>query len=206
MAIAMPICLVLMILGGRLVGFWVGPGFSGSGSVLLWIGAVGAVGSLTTVPWQIVGGLGLARWAALIAITYAAVDLAASIALAYPLGPPGVALGSLVGLTTVNLPLVVGKTLRLLNLSMRSWARSCLLPHFAPTALTAGALPGFRFADSTAAIWLVAVVAIASCGVYEVCYWLTGCPVEERAALLALIRRYGLRLRRRPAANEELSP
>lgn len=185
---SLPVNLVLIILAAPLVHAWVGRGVKESAAVLIWFGAEGAVGALTTVAWQVLPGVGQARRAAVIAIVYAALDLAVSVALARPLGPPGVALGGLIGLTLLNLPLIVGSSLKVVGTSAAHWARVSVLPHLPAAVATTLALVGVRFVLSSHRP-VVAAVSVGAFIFYVGVYLVTGCPKEDRRAIAVSVRR-----------------
>lgn len=195
--LALPVNLVLMILAAPVVQAWVGRDVDQSAAVLVWVAAIGAVGALTTIAWQVVGGVGQARRAGTIAIVYSAVDLGASVALARPLGPAGVAVGSLVGLTLVNMPLIVRSSLRIVGATLGGWAGDSLLPHVVPAVVSAVALLALR-PVLPANVMAVAGAGAAAFLVYEGAYALWGCPDQDRRAVAQAVRRRLAQLRARP--------
>lgn len=183
MAVAIPIGLILVLLAQPAVRAWVGPGYGVSAHVVMIFGAVACLASLTSASWQLTGGMGKARMTALIGIADALANLGVSISLAKPLGPAGVALGTLISVALVNTPLMVRAATSLVGMPMRTWFRGSVLPHLLPA--TGCALVLYLLSRVVPASPLP-VIGAALCGfvVYEAVYLTVGASKTERDRLL----------------------
>jgi len=183
-AVAMPISLVLLFLAFPAVHAWVGNGYHVSAEVVMVIGGITAVGSLTTAAWQLLSGLGQARLAAFIGLADALVNLCVSIALAHVLGAVGVALGTLASVLFVNLPLIIIFTARRTGVGVIEWARHSLVSHLVPAVLTTAALAiASRLVTGRPVPVLLA--AAATFVVYEAAFLCFGAVPAEKARLLS---------------------
>jgi len=183
MAVALPLGLILAILAQPGIQAWVGPGYGVSAQVVAVFGGIAIFGSLTTASWQILGGMGRARLAALVGLTDALVNLGISIGLAKPLGPPGVALGTMISIAVINVPVILWVTTRLVGVPFKRLLRRAVLPHALPAAVTSGAL---LLLEPTLHGSVAAVLGCAAGAflLYEGVFILWGAVPAERSRLL----------------------
>lgn len=188
MAVAVPAALTVALLAGPAVRAWVGGGFGGAGAVVALLSAAGAVFALGTVGTQILVGLGQARTASVIGGATAVVHIAASVALAGPYGPAGVAAGSLLSLALVFTPLTLLAAARQSGERLSDWLAAVALPHLVPAVVTSGMLllVGRRLGASPVAVVAAGVAAFA---VYLVTYLAVGATPDEKAAVTGRLRR-----------------
>lgn len=195
MLVGVPVTLVLSLLALPAVGAWVGPGYAEAAAVLVFLAAAEGLFSVTQTAWHILAGAGRVRLAATVNSVEALVNLVASLALVKPLGPAGVALGTLIGAVVVDLPMALVFTRRAVGTSGRELWRRTLRPHVVPILVTVGTLMVMR-AYLPAARLQVLVGASLAMAVYLLTYLLTGATQRERARL----RSSAASLRRRAAA------
>lgn len=188
MAVAVPAALTVALLAGPAVRAWVGGGFGAAGAVVALLSAAGAVFALGTVGTQILVGLGQARTASVIGGATAVVHITASVALAGPYGPAGVAAGSLLSLALVFTPLTLLAAARQSGERLTDWLAAVALPHLVPAVVTSGLLllAGRRLGPSPVA---VVAAGIASFVVYLATYLAVGATPAEKAAVTGRLRR-----------------
>ena len=186
LALAMPVSLFLIFLASPAIHAWVGPGYGVSAQVVVVIGFTTIFSSMNSAAWQLIAGLGRVRLAALISIADALVNLVVSISLAKLLGPVGVALGTLVGVIVVNLPLIISFTVRIVDVSVLTLVRRALVPHLVPTLVTAALLAG-AYVVIPGAILPVVLAAAGAFLVYQGVYLRWGALPEERAQLSLML-------------------
>ena len=201
---ALPSVLILTILAAPLVEAWVGEGYATSASVALVLALGLGLRSLSMSAATVLVGKGEARTYAGIQSAEAAVNLVASVLLVGPLGPTGVALGTVVGVTAVNLPLMTLWACRVTGTRVGSLARASLVPHLPAAAVTAGALFAVRgVLDGRVAVVAASVVAFA---LYVGVYLGTGATPTERRRVRSLARRLSRRSSPGPSSGRGADP
>jgi O-antigen/teichoic acid export membrane protein len=195
MLIGMPVTLVLALLALPAVRAWVGPGYRDAATVLVFLAAAEGLFSMTETAWHILAGSGRVRLAAAVTSAEALVNVVASLALAKPLGPAGVALGTLIGVVLVDLPMGLIFTSRAVGASGGQLWRQTLRPHLLPTVVTVVLLTSMRAYLPVGRPQVLAGASLAV-GVYLLTYLLTGATRGERTRL----RSSAASLRRRVAA------
>jgi len=188
LALAMPISLFLIFFSSQAIHAWVGPGYGVSAQVVVVIGFTTIFSSMNSAAWQLIAGTGRVRLAGSISIADAVVNLAVSISLAKVLGPVGVALGTLASTTVVNLPLILGYTMRVVGVDFPKLVRRVFVPHLVPTLVTAAVLAGITKLVPGSILPVVAVAAGAFL-LYEGVYLRWGAVPEERAQLSLTLSR-----------------
>jgi O-antigen/teichoic acid export membrane protein len=192
LAVALPIALVLTIMAKPLLSAW---GVSDdlrsylgqAVAVLVLLAGARGLTAITDTAWWLLAGAGWIRVTALVALAESVVNLGASIALAKPLGPAGVALGTFIGLTCVGLPASLILASRLTGVRFRTFLHRSVVPQLLPLAVVGlsllgvvRVLPHERFATlATAAIGFFAYLAI---------YLVVTPAPEERARGRQLLR------------------
>jgi len=182
MLIGIPVTLVLSLLALPAVRAWVGPGYREAASVLIFLAAAEGLFSVTETGWHIVAGAGRVRLAATVTITEALVNLVASLALAKPLGPAGVALGTLIGVVVVDLPMGLIFTSRAVAVPGSELWRRTIRPHVVPVLVTVASLMVIRthLPEGRTQVLGGAGLGVA---IYLLTYLLTGATESERARL-----------------------
>lgn len=197
MLVATPILLILSLLAGPLLGAW-GVGSSlGSGgihdavAVLVLLAIARGVTSVTETAWWLLAGAGWVRVTALVACVEAVVNLVASVLLARPLGPQGVALGTFIGLVGIGLPASLVLAGRLTGVPFWRLSREALLPHLVPTVVVGLALAGFAQVMSHNAVVVLSTAALAFLAYVALYLLLNGSVDESRRLRSALSQRRG---------------
>jgi O-antigen/teichoic acid export membrane protein len=209
LAIAVPIALVLTIMAQPLLSAWgvsrdLESELGQTIAVLVLLAGARGLTAITDTAWWLLAGAGWIRVTAAVAVVESVVNLGASVALAKPLGPAGVALGTAIGLVCVGLPCSLVLAGRLTGVHLRTFLHRSVTPQIMPTLVVGTlllvavrVLPEERFLTlAVAAFGFLAYVAL----------YLAVTPApDERARgrqLVRLIRRGHLR-RVRPASNAD---
>ncbi|HWR96919.1 MAG TPA: oligosaccharide flippase family protein [Candidatus Methanoperedens sp.] len=189
MLIGLPVCIGLIVLGGRFIGLWMGPQYSEvSGQILAILGASSLVGLPHFTIGSVLYGLGRHRIIALCRAAEAAVNLTLSILLVQRLGLVGVALGTLIPhvlVAGIVLPYLMA---RVLPIKLRDYYISAYLrPLLASGLFVLACLAIERFAAPQSLPAFGALVATALV-VYVVPCWMIALTGAERGAILARAR------------------
>jgi O-antigen/teichoic acid export membrane protein len=208
LAVALPIALVLTIMAKPLLSAWgvsedLRSYLGQAIAVLVLLAGARGLTAITETAWWLLAGAGWIRVTALVALAESIVNLGSSVALAKPLGPAGVALGTFIGLTCVGLPASLLLAHRLTGVKFRTFVRRSVLPQLLPSAVVGASLlvlvrvlPHERFVTlGTAALGFFTYLAI---------YLVVTPAPEERARgrqLVRAVRRRALRGRHVRAAT-----
>jgi O-antigen/teichoic acid export membrane protein len=204
MAIAFAVGMPVALLGGPILGLWIGHAYAGYGTVVALL-AVAAMVDLPSLPaaalLQSVERHGPIAW---MALASGVTNLALSIALVGPFGIEGVAAGTLIASGVEIALLVVPYAARVLGVSPREFCSEVLLRVAPALALLAGLLLlGRALVPVTTLPRLLLVVGVALLG-YTLLYTLLGAPRSEREvyrAALAAALRLPMRLRGRRSST-----
>jgi O-antigen/teichoic acid export membrane protein len=140
LAVALPIALVLTIMAKPLLSAW---GVSGdlrdylgqAIAVLVLLAGARGLTAITETAWWLLAGAGWIRVTAMVALVESVVNLGSSVALAKPLGPAGVALGTFIGLTCVGLPCSLVLASRLTGIRLRTFLLRSVVPQILPAVV-----------------------------------------------------------------------
>lgn len=188
MLIGVPTAIVLAILAHPAVEAWVGPDFGVAAVVLIWLAVATGIASVSATAWHVLGGVGHARLAGLLAAGEAAVNLGLSVALARRFGPSGVAFATLVGVVVIELPFVVPLSCRATGVRVPAFLRQAVVPHVVPAACVTAVLLFVR-PFVPAAVLPVLVVGAVAWAAYVGLYLVVGATPLERERARALARR-----------------
>jgi O-antigen/teichoic acid export membrane protein len=201
LAIALAVGLPVALLGGPVLGIWVGHKFSSYGDIVALL-AVASVIDLTSYSaaalLQSIERHGPIAW---MALTSGVLNLCLSVALVFPLGVRGAALATLIATTAEMTLLVLPYTGRVLEVSAGDFVSQVLL-RLAPAGLACSAVLVILSAivSVTTLPALVLVVAPALI-VYAVVYFCFGATANERDAFRSLASTARGRAARRRAAR-----
>ena len=135
--LSVPVNVGLWCFGRPFLAAWVGPEFAvASGASTMILSTTVTVGLLQSVAARVLYGLGRLRWFARIALVEGAVNLGLTLLLIEPYGIEGVAVAIAVPNLIASL-VIIAHTMRLLNVSLRNYGRTCLVPLAACTVPTA---------------------------------------------------------------------
>ena len=190
-----PATLVLTLLAARAIPAWVGHGYHEAIAITIVLSIALGLRSMTTTAWHLLAGAGQARVSAYIAIAEAVVNLAASIVLAYAMGPIGVAVGTLIGALAVRVPAAVVIACRRVGLPIRSFVRRAVLPHLPATAITAAVLLGAHAVIPARPVAVLGA-AVVGAAVYVASYLSIGAPRADRMRVAGLLSSARQRLAR----------
>jgi O-antigen/teichoic acid export membrane protein len=203
MAITFAVGLPIAVLGGPILGIWVGRGFSGYGGVVALL-ALAAIVDLPSYPAAaVLQGIERHGPIAWMALASGVVNLALSIALVGPYGIKGVAAATLLASAVEITLLVVPYAARVLGVSLREFSAEVLLPLAPPAALLVGALFGAQAILAATTFPRLVLVAGIPVIIYALVYAAFGASSTERdayrsAAAAALRLPATLRARRHP--------
>lgn len=198
MLAGMPIMLALGILSDLTVRAWVGQGHQVAASVLVWLALGRGLMSATETPRGLLAGAGHIKAVAVLTVVEAAANLALSVALVGPLGPAGVALGTVLAVVLVSLPTSILLAGRVAGVSVRSLASKAFAPHLVPVCLTTGMLLLARHLLPAASV-LVVPAAILAFVLYVACYVVLAATDAEQERMRNGARSLRRLLARRPA-------
>lgn len=140
LALAAPLCVGLIMLAEPLIHRWVGPDFSGSILPTQILVAVVLVRVSTASANLILKGAGQHKLLAVTNATTAVVNIVLSIALAWPLGLLGIALGTFIPVTTAALFVLYPAACRRVGLPLRRPLTQAIWPALWPAVIMAGVL------------------------------------------------------------------
>ena len=195
LAVALPIALVLTIMAKPLLSAW---GVSDdlrsylgqAIAVLVLLAGARGLTAITDTAWWLLAGAGWIRVTALVALAESIVNLGFSVALAKPLGPAGVALGTFIGLTCVGLPASLILAQRLTGVQPGAFFRRSVLPQLMPLAVVGALLiVAVRFLPEERLLTLV--VSAGAFFLYIALYLVTTPSPDERARGRQLVHLVG---------------
>lgn len=184
LGLAMPLCLVLVLLARPTIEAWVGPDFADAAPVVVFLAAAGALRAMTGAGVLALQGMGYIRYPAIVAAGEAVLNLVLSVLLASTIGIGGVALATLLAAAIAQLA-VVPYLCQKVGLSVRSFLLSLAKAHV-PALAAAGAV-GLAVRGQVDGIIGVAAGAVAISGTYVLVFAFTGVTASERRNLTRLL-------------------
>ena len=183
LAIFLPIGCAIVLLARPLLTAWVGPAFADSAPLVAILTLAGLIDASQWPAGSLLQGTARHHRLAVISAGAAMANLALSIVLAHRIGVLGVALGTLIPTTVINLGLVLPYALRVIGVSAREMARQSVLPALAPVVPCVLFLLLVQVVTPLTS--LLAVGFAAGCGVlvYVSTYLLTSASDFERQTL-----------------------
>jgi O-antigen/teichoic acid export membrane protein len=206
MAITFAVGIPVAVLGGPILGLWVGKEFSGYGGVVALL-ALAAIVDLPAYPAAaVLQGIERHGPIAWMALGSGVVNLALSIALVGPYGIEGVAAATLAASAVEISLLVVPYAARVLGVSLRKFCSDVVLPLAPPVALLTGTLAAGKTILPVTSFPRLVVVAGIPVIMYALVYATFGASSTERdayrSAAAAVVRLPAtLRARRTPTKN-----
>jgi O-antigen/teichoic acid export membrane protein len=197
MLAGMPIMLVLTLLADLTVRAWVGQGHEAAAAVLVCLALGRGLMSITETPRGLLAGAGFIKAVAVLTVTEAVVNLALSIVLVQPLGPAGVALGTMLAVVLVSLPTSVLLATRVASVSLWSLVTRALARHVIPLSVTTGMLLLARRL-LPAAPALVLPTAVLAILLYLISYLVMGATRSDRERVRGGARSLRRLVARRP--------
>ena len=197
MFVGMLISLMFLVLAFPGIRIWVGGGYGTSSRVLMVLAAAIVLASPVRVTTMVLAGSNRLPLVSVLRGAEVAVHLGVSLALAYVLGPVGVAVGTLAGVLLVRLPgnLVLGS--RAVGVAPGAMVRRTIVPHLAPTAACAAALYLLHGVAGRSVGWLL-LAGVTGFAVYTFVYFALSATAGERHRAGAAAARF-LPTRWRPA-------
>jgi O-antigen/teichoic acid export membrane protein len=179
--------LVFVVLASPGIRAWVGSGYETSAQVLVVLALAMALGSPFRALGNIMTGAGDLRALTMVRAGEVAINLAASVALVFVMGPVGAAVGTLAGVVLFRLPvgLVIG--CRAVGIPVRTLVRKAVMPHVLPSLACAGVLLAMLKVAEGSIAGLVGTAA-GGCLVYLGVYYGTGATPGDRARLAGTVR------------------
>ncbi len=170
LAVLAPVAGMLVLLGGPLLGAWVGAEYARYGYLV----AILVVASLVeTSVWpagSILQGVGRHRPQALMAVASALTNLVLSVVLVQRLGLLGVAVGTLIPTIAECLGLVLPYAMRVTGVSLSEMARQVWLPTLLPTIPMLGVTTALARMVGDWSLATIALVGTAGLGIYAIGY------------------------------------
>ena len=199
LALGVPICTGMWLLAGAVVERWMGPHFEDSVSVLRFMLAGVLLGVASSSSSAILRGAGQHRLLAATNAITAVVNLVLSIVLIKPLGLSGVALGTLIPVTTAAVFVVIPNACARVGMSLSTMWWQAIWPAVWPAAgLAAVIWVGRPFAGPTLA-GLAALLVVAGL-VYEALFIAVAISPRQRGMYLSKLAQLAGRGWRVPAA------
>lgn len=201
MFVGMLISLLFLVLAFPGIRIWVGAGYGTSSRVLMVLAAAIVLASPVRVTTMVLAGSNRLPLVSVLRGAEVAVHLGVSVALAYVLGPVGVALGTLAGVLLVRLPgnLVFGD--RAVGIGTGAMVRRTIVPHLAPTAACGAALFLLHGLAGRSVGWLI-LAGVVGVAVYTFVYFSLGATPGERERAGAAVARF-VPPRWRPTSAEQ---
>lgn len=181
-----PATLVLAVLARDAIPAWVGPGSSEAVEVLIILAVALGLRSVTTTAWQVLAGTGKGKLSAGIATAEAIANLAISVILTFALGIVGPAIGTLIGVLLIRVPLATLISCRTAHLPLSTYFVQAIRPHLLPIAAAASTLFVARPHASPSLIPLFGIAMLGSAA-YLVIYWMTATTYEERERVITTL-------------------
>jgi O-antigen/teichoic acid export membrane protein len=183
LALLLPMTCTLFVLGGTILGIWVGPLYAEYEPVL-WVLALAALASTSQGPAaSILKGMARHRPLAISSLCSGIANLGLSLALIGQFGLMGVAVGTLIPTLAESLGFVLPYTMWVLHVSAKTVAKDVVLPTFVPAGLMAATLyVTLLFVHPTNAATLLFVISVGGL-VYVLSYFNLGASAVERQLL-----------------------
>jgi len=176
------------MLGAEFISLWIGPEYGERGREVLWcLVAYVVASSLVPAASRFLTAIDRHGILAKVAIVEAAANLALSVALVFPFGVVGVALGSAISATCVA-PVVWRAVMRHLGIASMDYFRAVLWPSALAAACMVG---GVLLADDI--LWTTGWAGLAKSivigtAVYCAAFMAVGVSKAERARIVAILR------------------
>jgi O-antigen/teichoic acid export membrane protein len=185
--VALPVIVTLIVCAKPLLTVWLGHRFAVAATALRILVSYWLVNVAFAVAVPALVAVGQARWLAVYAWVVAIISLALSLLLTWQLGLDGVVLGTTIPMVAMA-PVLLGKTLRTLPVSLGDFVRQAWLPAYGAGAILAVGLIAIQTVVSLDRLApLLAVFAGA-----PLCYWIgfyvLGATPGERALGRDLLR------------------
>jgi O-antigen/teichoic acid export membrane protein len=132
LAVAAPVAAVLMVVGGPVLGLWVGPKYAGEGALVAILAAASLLASSQALATQILLGIARHRLVAISAVASGLANVVLSIVLLQWFGLPGVAIGTLIPNAVTSLCVVIPFANRTLGVSPGKALRKIWVPGLLP--------------------------------------------------------------------------
>ena len=181
LAIFLPVGCVLVIFANGILNAWVGEAYTEYSHLVIILTLSSLI---TTSQWpagSILQGMGKHRLLALMATCSGVANLALSIALIYPLGLTGVALGTLIPTSIECIGFVLPYAMRTIDIRITDAFKEIFLPAFLPALPMAIMLYGVQKILMPSSLLSIMVVAGIGLLVYAVGYLSVGACEAERA-------------------------
>jgi len=180
LVIFLPIALVLVILARPILTVWVGPAYAPYSDLVLILTLASLIDTSQWPAGAILQGIARHRALAILSVISGLGNLALSIALVYPLGLRGVALGTLIAITLDAACFVIPYTLRVLSVSPFTLLRTIVLPALLPALPMAAVLYGCTLVFQLNSLIALVVAAAAAGLVYLAAYLALGATATEK--------------------------
>lgn len=183
-AIATPIVVVLTGLAGPFLAIWLGEEYRAAASLVTILAVAGLIDTSQWPAGAVLQGMARHQPLASIAVVAAITNLALSMILVTPLGPIGVALGTLIPTICSCLLVILPYAARTLNLPLGVVLRSAFLPALLPAVPAIALLSLLQHTYSTSSLDLLALHAAATVVVYLAGYLGSGSTRLERQTIV----------------------
>ncbi len=180
LAIYLPLGCTIAILAQPILTAWVGPAFAGSAPLVALLTLAGLIDASQWPAGSVLQGAARHRALAVMSAGSAVASLVLSIVLARSVGLTGVALGTLIPTTAINLAFVLPYTMRVMRVGAGDVFRMSVLPALLPGVPMILALAVFRQALAPTSFVALAAVAGAGVLVYGLGYLAVGASEFER--------------------------
>lgn len=205
LGMAVPVAVVLVVLGGPILALWVGPAYAEHARLV----AVLAIASLiATSQWpaaEILQGMARHRIVASISLAAGVANIALSVLLLPALGLLGVALGTLIPTAVASLCVVMPFANRTLRVSFHTALREIWLPGLLPGIGAAGLLWTLQREFESPSIGVVVSWVVTTGLLYAAGYLSMPASAAERHLLMDLVTGGSRRLRQAAKLGVELS-
>jgi O-antigen/teichoic acid export membrane protein len=207
MAVAVPIAVILIVIGSRILTLWVGEQYARYGTLL----AVMAIGRLVaTTQWpasEVLLGMARHRFVAMTSVVAGFAHILLSMLLLPRFGLIGVSMGALVPTIIMSLGVVMPFANRTLKISWSTAARDIWLPGLVPGAFAAAVLAFLQRGAADASLFVVGGWIAAAVATYFAAYISMPATEPERQLVCDVFARLGTassafrRSLRRPAPD-----
>lgn len=184
LAMVVPIAAALVLLADPLVMAWVGPEMRGSVPVIQILAVAVAIRVGNATGTTVLKGAGEHRFLAWVNLGAGVANLLLSIALARPLGLPGIAIGTLVPIACASIFVIQPAAWRRVGLPARQAIAQSVFPALWPALVVGGALAVTRHISSGTFL-AVAVQAAAGGALYLILFFALALRREDRTFYLA---------------------
>jgi O-antigen/teichoic acid export membrane protein len=183
LAPAVGMAVAALALGREGLVAWVGPGYGDAAGVL----SILMMSVAMLVPQMVASGVfsmtgqhRLTAWAAFLSMT---VNVAASLILAWWIGLPGVALGTLIATVLVDVLVVVWLVRRAYGIGYIEYLRAVFVPAAIPAPIAYAAIVGMKILVPADNLGVVLTEAVIGCLLYALVFMALGIGRQERASL-----------------------